>query len=133
MSGMRIESFRTYIMAVINKLTPMLETKSIQETIAFYKDVVHFTLDSYNEQWGWEQVSKDEISIMISLPNAHRNMKGPIMSGSLYMNVHDVESIWNNIKDKCKICYPPEQFDYGMREFGVYDNNRYLLQFGEEV
>ena len=37
------------------------------------------------------------------------------------------------LKDKCKVCYPIETFDYGMREFGVYDINGYLLQFGQPV
>jgi len=32
-----------------------------------------------------------------------------------------------------RICYPIETFEYGMREFAIYDNNGYLLQFGEAV
>jgi hypothetical protein len=36
-------------------------------------------------------------------------------------------------KDKARICYELEEFEYGMREFAVYDNNGYLLQFGEPV
>jgi hypothetical protein len=55
------------------------------------------------------------------------------MSGSLYMAVNDVESIWQSVKDACKICYPLEVFEYGMKEFGIYDNYGYLLQFGQEV
>ncbi len=27
----------------------------------------------------------------------------------------------------------PKNFSYGMREIGVYDNNGYLLQFGQEI
>ncbi|MFN5228579.1 MAG: hypothetical protein ACK5Q3_18600 [Planctomycetota bacterium] len=26
-----------------------------------------------------------------------------------------------------------EDFDYGMREFAIYDNNGYLLQFGQSL
>lgn len=29
--------------------------------------------------------------------------------------------------------YPVEDFGYGMREFAIYDNNGYLLQFGQEI
>lgn len=29
--------------------------------------------------------------------------------------------------------YPIENFNYGMREFVIYDNNGYVLQFGEAV
>ena len=31
------------------------------------------------------------------------------------------------------VVYPMETFGYGMREFAVYDNNGYLLQFGQET
>jgi uncharacterized glyoxalase superfamily protein PhnB len=44
-----------------------------------------------------------------------------------------VDAIWENIKESANICYPIETFDYGMREFGIYDNNGYLLQFGQEI
>lgn len=32
-----------------------------------------------------------------------------------------------------RVCYAIENFGYGMREFGVYDNNGYLLQFGQPL
>jgi hypothetical protein len=37
------------------------------------------------------------------------------------------------LKDKTKVCYPIETFGYGMREFAIFDNNGYLLQFGQPV
>lgn len=36
------------------------------------------------------------------------------------------------LKDKAKGYRGIENFDYGMREFAVYDNNGYLLRFGQE-
>ena len=35
-------------------------------------------------------------------------------------------------KSKSRICYSIENFEYGMREFAIYDNNGYLLQPGCE-
>ena len=69
---------------------------------------------------------------MFTKPNEHRDIPEPVMSGSLYMTVNDVESLWLAVKDKCNICYPLENFEYGMKEFAIYDNNGYLLQFGQE-
>ncbi len=37
------------------------------------------------------------------------------------------------IGDKARLCYDIETFPWGMREFAVYDNNGYILQFGEEI
>jgi len=31
---------------------------------------------------------------------------------------------------KANICYEIETFEWGMREFAIYDNNGYILQFG---
>ena len=45
----------------------------------------------------------------------------------------DVETIWEDLKDKAKIVYDLETFVWGMREFAVYDNNGYILQFGQDI
>jgi len=37
------------------------------------------------------------------------------------------------IKTTSLIFYPIENFDYGMREFAIRDNNGYILQFGKEM
>ena len=70
---------------------------------------------------------------MFPLRNAHEHFERPAFTGSLYINTDDVDSLWQQLKDKAKVCYPIEDFEYGMREFAVYDNNGYLLQFGQEI
>lgn len=117
----------------LNSLTPMLETKDVKATVDFYTQILGFSCDSFSEEWGWASVSKDKINLMFSFPNTHRNFSEPVMSGSLYLNTGNVDSLWNELKDKCKVCYPIENFEYGMREFAVYDNNGYLIQFGQEI
>ena len=57
----------------------------------------------------------------------------PQFTGSLYFRVDDVDTLWEKLKDKTSIVYPIEDFDYGMREFAVRDNNGYCLQFGKET
>jgi hypothetical protein len=44
-----------------------------------------------------------------------------------------VSALWTSIKDAVKVCYPMEDFHYGMREFAIYDNNGYMLQFGSPL
>jgi len=41
--------------------------------------------------------------------------------------------MWEKVKDKANICYGIEDFEYRMREFAIYDNNGYTLQFGQEI
>jgi uncharacterized glyoxalase superfamily protein PhnB len=114
-------------------LTPMLRTKEIKATIDFYTNTLNFTCKSYSEEWGWATLERDEINIMLAVPNAHEPFDKAVFTGSFYFEVEDINSWWNSLKDKARVCYPLEDFEYGMREFGIYDNNGYLLQFGQEI
>ena len=117
----------------LKALTPMLESKDLQATVDFYTKVLGFHCDNFVPEWGWVLLSRDHIEIMFMDPNEERNIPGPIMSGSLYIETDEVDEAWLLLKDKCKVCYPIEDFDYGMREFAVFDNNGYLLQYGREI
>ena len=120
-------------MAKLKEIRPMFWTKQLKETIEFYTKVLGFTCGAQSDDWGWAAVHRDDIEVMFAIPNEHTPFVIPVFSGSIYINVEDVESLWLEYKDKCKICYPIETFEYGMREFAIYDNNGYLLQFGQEA
>ncbi len=70
---------------------------------------------------------------MVSKPNAHENFEKIGFTGSFYFKTDDVGKLWENLKNKAKICYKIETFGWGMREFSIYDNNGYILQFGQPV
>lgn len=116
-----------------NTLKPILWTKDIEGTIAFYQDILHFKLLTYDLTLGWAALSYGNIEIMLSLPNSHFAFTKANFTGSLYFEVSHVDEIWNELKNKIEICYPIEDFEYGMREFAIYDNNGYILQFGTEL
>lgn len=114
-------------------LRPLIRTLQLEETIQFYTQILGFELEAKNEEWGWASLISDDIELMIALPNAHEPFEKPHFTGSFYINIENVEDLWLQIKDQVKVCYELEVFDWGMKEFAVYDNNGYLLQFGEEV
>ena len=62
----------------------------------------------------------------------NREMK-PQLTGSIYLYPEDVEQLWEELSEKADLAYPIETFEYGMREFGIRDNNGYLLQFGQGI
>lgn len=84
-------------------------------------------------EWGWASVIIDNIELMFSLPNDHTPFDKPTFTGSFYFKTDQVDELWSNFKDKTKIAYSLENFEYGMREFAIHDNNGYLLQFGQEI
>lgn len=117
----------------ITGLRPMLWTEDLMGTIDFYVDVLGFTAGEVSDDWGWASLCLDDVSIMVARPNEHTPYDKIGFTGSFYFATDDVEVMWLKVKDKARICYDIETFEWGMREFAVYDNNGYMLQFGQEV
>jgi len=115
------------------EIKPMLYTKQVKETVDFYCNVLGFECLEYDEELGWAAFSRNDIEIMATLPNSHLPFDQPVFTGSFYITTDDVDGIWEELKKKVKVCYPLEDFDYGMREFAIYDNNGYLLQFAQPI
>lgn len=116
----------------LNALIPLLETYSLEETISFYTEVLGFAVTGYEENV-WASLERDSVAIMFARPKTQEDGEEPRMSGSLYFYPDQIEEIWEKVRDKTEVCYPLEEFDYGVREFAIYDNNGYLLQFGQEI
>jgi uncharacterized glyoxalase superfamily protein PhnB len=117
----------------ILELRPMLWTEDLYGTIDFYTKTLGFTCGEVNEDWGWATLWIDDIAVMLARPNEHTKYDKIGFTGSFYFNTDDVEALWEQLKDKARVCYGIENFEYGMREFAIYDNNGYLLQFGQEI
>jgi uncharacterized glyoxalase superfamily protein PhnB len=114
-------------------LRPMLRTRDLPGTVAFWTDQLGFTCDGVSQEDGWASLSRDSVGLMIATPNAHVPFETPRFTGSFYFNVDDVAALWAALKGRVEIAYPMEEFHYGMREFAIYDNNGYMLQFGTPI
>lgn len=87
----------------------------------------------YESGWGWASLQLDSTEIMLAVPPAEVPFEKPVFTGSIYFKTNNVDELWEKLRTKTKVCYELENFDYGMREFAIYDNNGYLLQFGQEI
>ncbi|XZF14782.1 VOC family protein [Chitinophagaceae bacterium MMS25-I14] len=118
---------------MLKEIRPMLWTKEVKATVDFYVTQLGFTCSAHTPDWQWAAFHRDNTELMAALPNAHTPFVLPIFTGSFYIHTDAVDALWEEFKDKARICYPVETFDYGMREFALYDYNGYLLQFGQEA
>ena len=114
-------------------IIPMIWTTDLQETIDFYVNKLGFTLGDFNDEWGWGALFKGECELMVARPNAHTNFETSIFTGTFYIKTDSVDVLWESLKDQVDICYDIENFDWGMREFAIYDNNGYMIQFGQDI
>lgn len=117
----------------LTSLRPILWTQHMEETIAFYTELLNFTLAEKNDDWGWASLYQGEVGLMLAIPNAHTVFEKPAFTGSFYFEIEEVDALWEQLKNKVRVVYEPETFEWEMREFGIYDNNGYLLQFGQRV
>ena len=111
--------------------TPVLYVTNVEETIQFYVGVLGFRC--VNQTEGWASLQRDRAEVMISVPNAHLNFDKPLFTGTFYFRSNEVDTLWEQLRDRVAIVYPIENFEYGMREFAVRDLNGYILQFGQEI
>ena len=118
----------------LKALTPMLWTNDLRETIEFYQNILGFEIAEYNESWAWCSLYKDEVNIMFAVPNESTHFNGYTkFTGSFYMLTEEVDEAWELLKDQATIGYTLDNFEHGMREFAILDNNGYMLQFGREL
>lgn len=117
----------------VSALTPVLWTLSLQETINFYSIHLGFTCSEKKDEWGWAAINNGNIDIMLSVPNEHMPFEKSMFTGSFYFKIDNVTDLYEKLKDQTKVVYPIEDFEWGMREFAIFDNNGYILQFGQPI
>ena len=118
-------------MADITTLAISLTTNDVARSVAFYVDHLGFSCGLQLDHFA--RVRRGDANIMLSLPNAHVPWQGARLTGAIYLTVDDVETLWGSLKDKVRIVYPLQTMDYGVREFGILDDNGYQLSFAQPL
>ena len=131
MAGKNHEILKS-IMA-IEKLIPMLYTREMKETVDFYINTLRFSCNNYQPGDGWASLQWDKVEIMLAHPIEHIPFEKATFTGSFYFKTNNVDELRQKLRTATKVCYELDNFEYGMREFAIYDNNGYLLQFGQEI
>jgi uncharacterized glyoxalase superfamily protein PhnB len=114
-------------------IIPIIWTHEIDKTVDFYCNVLGFICREKNDEWNWATLQKEDCEIMVANPNEHTPFEKSSFTGSFYIKVDDVDGLWHSLKDNVKVAYEIETFEWGMREFAIYDTNGYLLQFGQDM
>ncbi len=128
-------------MAKLTQLRTMLIANDLDDTIAFYARLGFECIGTFGEpETTWCQVARDDVRLMFNKgdPEPHDHGDGvlhadvPEMSGSIYIDVDDVDAFFAETQAKVAdaVEWEPTTYPHGMREFAVRDNNGYLLIFG---
>lgn len=106
----------------------LLKCGRVEETKAFYSGILGFEVSDSAE--GTCTVTKEGGTIIISDANLWQGP--PHCTGTIYFFLNDVDSYYNEIKEKAIVRWPLENTSYGTREFAVKDCNEYTLAFSEK-
>ena len=125
----------------------VLITEDIQRVIAHYRDTLGFELAGAmpDDDPTWCLMKRDETRIMFLGPHDHdddddhdqegddhEHVHAPGVS-SLYFYPDNIDTLWDELKDRDEVEHPLEDMDYGMREFTIRDPNGYALNFGSPI
>jgi hypothetical protein len=94
-------------------LSPMIPSYQIRKTADFFKDILNFTI--VRDEDSYVILVKDNLTIHLL------NAREDIGEMEFYLEVDDVDSLWDVAKDKLagiKV-KPPFDREYGMREMHI--------------
>jgi uncharacterized glyoxalase superfamily protein PhnB len=124
----------------INKLTPNLIVSSVEQSLAFYCDLLGFTRTmTVPEQspYVFAAVQSGPVEIFLNAPGpateeypalANRPLGGTL---TLFIDVQHVERAYDELKSKVKMEMPLEKKWYGVTEFAFADPDGYVITFAE--
>jgi hypothetical protein len=107
-------------------LSPMIPSYNLGETKQFFKDFFGFDVAM---DGGYVIIYKDNLTIHIL------NAGTEIGEMEFYLEIDDIDSLWESIKDKLTEIKvrPPFDREYGMREFHVIVPHTKTLMFVGQV
>ena len=113
-------------------MQPMMHTRDLQASIAFYRETLGFSVDATwppDGEPSWAALSHGAARFMITVDTAE-----PALTGRLYFYPDDVDEYYKNVSNRgAQVLRPPAATVYNMYEFSIEDPNGYLLSFGQPV
>jgi len=135
----------------LKKLTPNFAVQDIKKTVLFYQDVLGFKLEmaepedkngienelNENKNYVYAMMSRDGVELMFQRTDSIGEDIPPLKgitqgaSVSFYMEVEDVEALYQEMKSQADVVIELKTAWYGMKEFYIKDCNGYILGFAE--
>jgi len=117
--------------SIVKRISPMLVTANMQETILFYQSVLGFKL--IMESAEYSIVERDGQTIHFQKAASEEVMKCVRDHTEIYLEVSGIHILWEHVKtfkDRYRV---RDLFDrvYGMTEFHIDDPNGCLVFVGE--
>jgi predicted enzyme related to lactoylglutathione lyase len=113
------------------KISPMLAAADMEETLAFYREVLGFTATMQSPEYSI--VERDGQTIHFMKAASEEVMRCVRGHTEIYIEVSGIDSLWQHVKAYKSRYKIRDLFDrdYGMTEFHIEDPNGCLVFVGE--
>ena len=126
---------------MFKKLIPNLMVEDVNYTVDYYENILGcfelIATDPKEGKFDWAMMRSEEADIMFqsreSLGGVIPDFKNKKIGATLviYIEVDNVEELYNLIKNKVDVIEELNTTSYGMKEFLVRDCNGYILVFAQ--
>jgi len=124
----------------IKKLTPNLVVANVERSIAFYRDLLGFTVAQTvpdASPFVFASVQSGPVEIFFNAPEPalaeYPAFKDRPIGGTLtlFIEVERVAEAYASLKDRVKVVMPFEKKWYGVTEFAFTDPDGYVITYAE--
>lgn len=124
----------------VKKLTPNLVVSNVEQSIAFYCDLLWFTLTQKVPDQSplvFAAVQSGEVEVFLNAAEAavaeYPAFKSRPIGGTLtlFMEVEGIKSWHDALAGRVNVVMPLERKWYGVTEFAVTDPDGYVITFAE--
>ena len=126
----------------ITKLTPNLIVSNVERSIAFYRDVLGFTMQMSVPDappYAFAIMTAGPVEIFLNSSEAateeYPAFKSQPVGGTftLFMEVTEIESAYARLAPLVNVVMPFEKKWYGMTEFAFLDPDGYIITFAQRT
>lgn len=124
----------------LKKLTPNLVVADVERSVAFYRDVLGFTVQATVPDaapYVFASVQCGPVEIFLNAPEAagaeYPAFKDRPIGGTLtlFVEVTGIQEAYDSLKTRVTVVMPLEKKWYGTTEFAFADPDGYLMTFAE--
>lgn len=120
----------------LTQITPFVPCSSLARQIAFYGDVLGFTLGFQADNYAF--MRRDAVAIRLIEVSSEVDLSGADREGSFYIDTQGLDALYLTLKPALDTLAPsrvraPFDQPYGQREFHVADEDCTLVFFGEAI
>jgi len=124
----------------LKKLTPNLIVSNVERSIAFYRDVLGFSVTATVPDaapYVFASIQSGAVEIFLNAPEPaiaeYPPLGGRPIGGTLtlFIEVTGIAEVYESLKTRVKVVMPFEKKWYGVTEFAFEDPDGYLITFAE--